>query len=80
MRSGSSCTRRNLPEENRDTFGFGDVWTWVAIDADTKMMLSYQIGPRTLATASDLMSDLAGRLHEPLPTHHGRPQGVYAGR
>src|SRR5437899_1606291 len=26
--------QRNVPEEHQGTFGYGDVWTWVAIDAD----------------------------------------------
>lgn len=53
---------KNVPESKRDTFGFGDVWTWVALDADSKMVLSWLVGPRDLATAYDLMHDLAGRI------------------
>jgi IS1 family transposase len=53
---------KNVPEDKRETFGYGDVWTWVELDADSKLILSYQIGPRTLATAYDLLSDLAGRV------------------
>jgi IS1 family transposase len=47
---------------SKGTFGFGDVWTWVAIDADTKLVPSWRIGPRDAATAYDLMTDLASRL------------------
>ena len=47
---------KNAPE------GAGDVWTWTAIDADTKLVLSWRIGPRDLATAYDFMHDLAERL------------------
>ena len=43
-------------------FGYGDVWTWVALDADTKLVPSWRVGPRDLATAYDYMHDLAGRL------------------
>lgn len=53
---------KNVPVEKRDTFGYGDVWTWVAIDADTKLILSYRIGPRDSQTAYDLMHDLADRI------------------
>ena len=53
---------KNVPAEKRDTFGYGDVWTWVAIDADTKLILSYRVGPRDAGTAYDLMQDLAGRI------------------
>ena len=42
--------------------GSGDVWTWTAIDADSKMILSYEIGDRTGATAIEFMDDLRGRL------------------
>jgi IS1 family transposase len=42
--------------------GWGDCWTWVAIDADTKLVPSWRIGPRDAATAYDLMQDLASRL------------------
>lgn len=38
------------------------MWTWVALDADTKMVLSWRVGARDLATAYDLMHDLAERV------------------
>lgn len=53
---------KNVPEDKRGTFGFGDVWTWVALDADSKMILSWRVGPRDLATAYDLMHDLSERI------------------
>ena len=31
---------KNVPEDKKGTFGYGDVWTWAAIDADTKLILS----------------------------------------
>ena len=40
----------------------GDVWTWTALDADSKMVLSYQIGDRSGMTAIDLMDELRPRL------------------
>jgi IS1 family transposase len=40
----------------------GDVWTWIAIDADTKLVPSFMIGQRDPATARSFMEDLAGRL------------------
>src|SRR6056297_2708134 len=42
--------------------GAGDVWTWTAIDADRKMILSYEIGDRSAATAIEFMDDLCARL------------------
>jgi IS1 family transposase len=40
----------------------GDVWTWVAIDADTKLIPSWVVGPRDGTTARIFVNDLAGRL------------------
>ncbi|MGD0618515.1 MAG: IS1 family transposase [Bryobacteraceae bacterium] len=40
----------------------GDVWTWAAIDADTKLIPSWIVGPRDGVTARIFVSDLAGRL------------------
>lgn len=35
---------KNVPAEKRGQFGYGDIWTWVAIDADTKLVLALMIG------------------------------------
>jgi IS1 family transposase len=40
----------------------GDLWTWVAIDADTKLVPSWRIGDRSGATATEFVCDLSGRL------------------
>ena len=40
----------------------GDVWTWVAIDEDTKLVPSWMIGDRTYQTGRVFMDDLAGRM------------------
>jgi IS1 family transposase len=40
----------------------GDVWTWTAIDADTKLCVSFTVGDRSLATAQPFMQDVASRL------------------
>lgn len=42
--------------------GAGDVWTWTAIDADTKLMVSYFVGDRSTESAIILMDDLRARL------------------
>jgi IS1 family transposase len=42
--------------------GAGDVWTWTAIDADTKLMVSYFVGDRSAESAMIVMDDLRGRL------------------
>jgi len=42
--------------------GVGDVWTWTAIDADTKLIVSYMLGDRGASTAQSFMRDVAGRI------------------
>jgi IS1 family transposase len=53
---------KNVPEEFKGTPGYGDVWTWVAIDADTKLVPSWLVGERTQEDAIVFLSDLASRL------------------
>src|SRR5882762_8155847 len=53
---------KNVPREKRGQFGFGDVWTWTAIDADTKLIASWRVGKRDAGTAYEFMNDLAARL------------------
>lgn len=50
--------KKNLPEDKDG----GDVWTWVGIDADTKLVVSWMVGNKDLPTAKDFIADLAGRL------------------
>ena len=54
--------QKNVPEEKRGQFGYGDVWTWTAIDADTKLIVSWYLGRRDGDAAYQFMTDLAGRL------------------
>ena len=42
---------RNLPEKLRNEPGYGSVWTWTAIDADTKLVPSWLVGERTMRDA-----------------------------
>lgn len=42
--------------------GAGDVWTWTAIDRDSKLILAFEVGNRSTETASEFMLDLADRL------------------
>lgn len=53
---------KNVPERMKGAFGVGDVWTWVAIDADTKLVPSWGVGRRDAFTASAFIRDLADRL------------------
>jgi IS1 family transposase len=53
---------KNVPAEMRGTFGFGDVWTFTAICADTKLVPSWLVGKRDAGYAAEFVNDLAGRL------------------
>ena len=52
---------KNISEEQMKA-GLGSVWTWTVIDADTKLIPSWRIGPRDAGTAYEFMQDVAGRL------------------
>ncbi|HEV8433340.1 MAG TPA: IS1 family transposase [Thermoanaerobaculia bacterium] len=55
---------RNIPFEVRQSspFMIGSVWTWTAIDADTKLMVSWYVGERSAGAAAEFARDLASRL------------------
>jgi IS1 family transposase len=54
--------QKSLPRAKSAPPNAGDVWTWVAIDADTKLVPSWRIGDRSSATAVAFTDDLASRL------------------
>jgi len=62
--SGQCRPNRTQPLFRRKSgkFGFGSVWTWTAIDADSKLMVSWLVGDRSADTATIFVNDLAGRL------------------
>jgi IS1 family transposase len=53
---------KNLPEQYKGAVGYGDVWTWTALDADSKLIVSWAVGRRDGFTASAFIRDLADRL------------------
>src|SRR3990170_4210836 len=53
---------KNVPEEKRGTFGFGDVWTWTALDANSKLIVSWLVGSRDAGSAFTFMNDVASRI------------------
>ncbi|MGA7239770.1 MAG: DDE-type integrase/transposase/recombinase, partial [Bryobacteraceae bacterium] len=53
---------KNVPESRKDERGIGSVWTWVAIDSDSKLICSWLVGRRTPDCAAEFIQDLAGRL------------------
>ena len=58
--------QKNVPEQHKGTFGYGDVWTWTAICADTKLVPSWLVGERTYEDALTFMLDLEKRLSGPV--------------
>lgn len=52
---------KNVKIENKH-LGHGDVWTWTAIDADTKLIPTFYVGRRTAHDARQFVQDVAGRL------------------
>lgn len=53
---------KNVPSAKAAPIGSGDVWTWTAIDADSKLILSWLVGDRDASAASAFMEDLKPRL------------------
>ena len=53
---------KNVPEEHKGEFGYGDVWTWTALDAQTKLVPCWHVGGRTVDDAHHFIQSLAARL------------------
>ena len=53
---------KNVPRHLRNQFGYGDVWTWVALDADTKLIISWLVSPRSRPACQAFIQDLSQRL------------------
>ena len=72
------CKDRQVPKAKMDVPGMGSQWTWIALDADSKLIVSWLIGDRNIDHARAFIGDLRSRLV-------ARPQistdalGAYAG-
>ena len=53
---------KNVPQQHEGEFGYGDVWTWTALCADTKIVPCWRVGNRGGQDAYYFMQDLARRL------------------
>jgi len=53
---------KNVPENKQSQFGYGDVWTFVALDADTKLAISWLVGLRQPEYAYEFAKDIRQRL------------------
>jgi IS1 family transposase len=60
--SFAGCKQKNVAKAKRKDLAYGDLWTWVALDADTKLAISYLVGGRDSDYAMALMDDLRQRV------------------
>jgi IS1 family transposase len=56
--------QKNVPIEHQGTFGYGDVWTWIAICADTKLVPTWLVGERTTEDCMAFLRDLRDRMND----------------
>lgn len=69
--------------KSRDSRTLGDIWTWIALDADTKLIPCFIVGRRDMYHARAFMDDLAGRLKNRIQLSsdamHAYPEAVDRG-
>src|SRR6267154_3590387 len=53
---------KNVPEDRKDEFGVGDVWCWVPIDAESKLVPTWLLGERKTGDCIAFLDDLRDRL------------------
>jgi len=56
--------QKNVPAEFQGVRGYGDSWTWVALDADSKLVPSWYVSDRDAESCFVFLSDLASRLND----------------
>lgn len=56
------CKEKTVPYAKKAPPDAGNAWTWTALDADSKMLISWVVGPRDAGSAQRLMQDLAFRV------------------
>src|SRR6266542_1003304 len=54
--------QKNVPSAKRQDLAYGDTWTWTAIEADTKLLITWLVGGRDGDYAMGFMDDLRARL------------------
>lgn len=54
--------QKNVPDDKKNQYGYGDVWTFTAIDADTKLVPAWLVGLRDIECAIAFIDDLKDRL------------------
>jgi IS1 family transposase len=56
--------QKNVPEQHKGKYGYGNVWTWIAIDADSKLVPAWYVGQRNAEDGFLFMMDLKHRLRD----------------
>src|SRR5260221_2888179 len=73
------CKQKQVTLEKFAQGKIGDVWTFVAIDAQSKLVLSWLVGLRDIGCATDFLSDVAARLSSRIQlTTDGHPMYLSA--
>jgi IS1 family transposase len=57
-----AAKEKNVPEMKKPVDGAGSVWTWTAIESDSKFIVSWLVGSRDAGCANEFMQDVAARL------------------
>src|SRR6202048_2715282 len=60
--SFTAAKQKNVARMKKPVYGAGDTWTWTALEADTKLIVSYSVGDRDGDLAQEFMDDVASRL------------------
>ena len=68
---------KNVPTAKRQDRAYGDVWTWTAIEAQSKLLISYLVGGRDGEYAMALMDDLRSRIVNRVQTHNRWAFGLF---
>src|SRR5947209_19428515 len=58
----TAANQKNVPAMKKPVDGAGDTWTWTAIEADTKLLITWLVGGRDSDYAIAFMDDLRDRL------------------
>jgi IS1 family transposase len=53
---------KNATQEQKELLSWGDIWTWVSMDAETKLVPCWLVGPRNTDAAMEFIHDLKSRL------------------
>ena len=56
------CKQKTVDRQNVLQEGAGDVWTWTALERDTKLIIAYEVGDRSAVTAMEFIANLRTRL------------------